>query len=98
MSARAQCRTNPGQWQTVGEYRATTTATATARNVRAAYVNPRIPQRSAYTPAGAFEARTARTEFGTRVEARYVSDRNAAWADAVAALTTTHNTSTGEPT
>lgn len=83
----APCRANPGQWQEVGEYNSTLTAAGIVRNVRAAYAKGR-DRRSAWNPAGAFDARRELTEFGARVEARFVGAADdAAWADAVAALT-----------
>lgn len=73
-AAAALCRATPGQWQPVGEYNSTQSAYGTADDIRKASV--RHPgQQSAYKPAGSFEARHALTEFGARVEARYVGVR-----------------------
>ncbi|MFI9824465.1 hypothetical protein ACIHFC_29035 [Streptomyces sp. NPDC052013] len=83
----ARCRANPGEWQEVGEYNSTHSADRIVQNIRTAYVPPtRSPARSAYAPAGAFEATRVLTEFGARVEARYVGSNDAAWDDAVTAL------------
>ncbi len=83
----AICRANPGEWQDVGEYNSTSSAVGVAGTIRAAYVKAE-DRRSAYAPAGAFEARRELTEFGARVEARFVGVADdAAWADAVASLT-----------
>lgn len=62
----AQLRTQPGVWSTVGEYPSSDSAESAARRIRTSY-NARM-----YAPAGAFEARTERTEFGAQVIARYV--------------------------
>lgn len=59
-------QSKPGVWMEVGEYLATHTADGTAHRIRTGYNAPM------YRPAGAFEARTKLTEFGTIVEARYV--------------------------
>ncbi|WP_237304963.1 hypothetical protein [Streptomyces qaidamensis] len=72
----ARCRANPGQWQNVGEYNSTESADGLVRRIRTAYV-PLSRARGArtvspYSPAGAFEAARVLTEFGARVEARYV--------------------------
>lgn len=80
----AACRANPGEWQPVGEYNSAQSADGAAGYVRNATIS-RSSLRSAYSPAGSFEARHELTEFGARVEARYVGD-DAAWADALAAL------------
>ncbi|MFG2277567.1 hypothetical protein ACGFNQ_02615 [Streptomyces asoensis] len=73
----ARCRATPGQWQEVGEYNSTLSASRTAKNIGAAYVNPRKPTASPYAPAGSFEAVHVLTEFGARVEARYVGSSEA---------------------
>ncbi|MFF0790419.1 hypothetical protein [Streptomyces spiralis] len=80
-------KAQPGVWLPVGEYRTWGGAWNAAERIRTAYRAP------AYEPAGAFEARTALTEMGARVEARYVGQstttaEDEAWADAIAALTT----------
>ena len=71
----AICRANPGQWQDVGEYNSTDSARRSAEGIRTAFVKG-PGRRSAYTPAGAFEARHELTEYGARVEARYVPRTN----------------------
>lgn len=82
----AACRANPGEWQDVGEYNSSQSASSLAAVIRSAYSKTSL--RSAYEPAGAFEARWALTEFGAAVQARYVGDaEDAAWIGAVAALT-----------
>ena len=82
----AACRENPGVWQPVGEYNSSQSACGAADHIRNALAK-RSGHRSAYLPAGSFEARHALTEFGARVEARYVGvSDDAAWSDAVAAL------------
>lgn len=82
----AACRENPGVWQPVGEYNSSQSAESAGNSIRGAYV--KVPtHRSPYTPAGSFESRHTLTEFGARVEARYVGvGADAAWADAVAGL------------
>jgi len=81
----AKCRANPSEWQPVGEYNSSQSAYGTMDDIRKALA--RGAQRSAYTPAGAFETRRALTEFGARVEARYVGvSDDVAWSDAVDAL------------
>lgn len=67
------CRANPGQWHTVGEYGSTQSAHGAAYYIRAA-VTKRASRQSAWAPAGAYEARYTLTEFGARVEARYIGD------------------------
>jgi hypothetical protein len=62
----AQLRRHPGMWHEVGEFPGTESASGAARRIRTGYMAPM------YQPAGAFEARTEPTEFGTRVVARYV--------------------------
>jgi hypothetical protein len=80
------CRTNPGEWQDVNEYNSSQSACGVAATIRAAYVKGG-DRRSAWVPAGAFQARHRLTEFGARVEARYVGVADdAAWADALAAV------------
>jgi hypothetical protein len=82
----AACRAKPGQWQPVGEYNSTMSAYGAIGHIRNAKVKSPA-RRSAYTPAKSFEARHALTEFGARVEARYVGvSANAARSDAVDAL------------
>lgn len=82
----ALCRTTPGQWQPVGEYDSTQSAQGMRDHVCKAATRGST-QRSAYAPAGSFEARFALTEFGAQVEARYVgASADVAWSDAVAAL------------
>ncbi|MFD7705583.1 hypothetical protein [Streptomyces sp. NPDC059786] len=71
----AMCRTAPGEWQPVGEYNSRQSADGAAGYIRNARINPPA-QQSAYAPAGSFEARRTLTEFGARVEARYVGDSN----------------------
>ncbi|MFF5984371.1 hypothetical protein ACFY78_36570 [Streptomyces olindensis] len=84
----ARCRANPGEWQEVGEYNSTQSADGMVRTIRTAYVrSSRARAASPYSPAGAFEATRVLTEFGARVEARYVGSDDEAWNDAVAALT-----------
>ena len=69
----ALCRANPGQWQDVGEYNSTQSADGIVKVIRTAYVHTNRPDsESAYAPAGSFEATRVLTEFGARVEARYV--------------------------
>jgi len=80
------CRANPGAWQPVGEYNSSHSARGAAIYIRKACTGGSA-QRSAYEPAGAFETRQALTEFGARVEARYIGTSNdTAWDDAVASL------------
>lgn len=82
----AACRANPGIWLPVGEYNSSQSAEGAGDYIRKAYTK-KVSQRSAYTPAGSFESRHVLTEYGARVEARYVGvSGDAAWADAVAAL------------
>ncbi|MFC7909012.1 hypothetical protein [Streptomyces nigra] len=83
----AACRANPGQWRPVSEYNSTQSAHRIAKNIREAYVRPSNGGTSPYAPAGAFEATRILTEYGARVEARYVGSDDRAWADAVSALT-----------
>lgn len=66
------CRANPGEWQSVKEYNSTQSAVGIAQEIRTACVKRSGHRRSAWVPAGAFEARHELTEFGARVEARYV--------------------------
>jgi hypothetical protein len=83
----AVCRANPGEWQPVGEYGSSQSANGVAWYIKAAKAN-RTAHRSAYEPAGAFEARWILTELGARVETRYIGlSADAAWADALASLT-----------
>lgn len=82
----AECRANPGVWQPVGEYNSSQSAEGAGDYIRNAYVK-KVSQRSAYSPAGSFEARHVLTEFGALVEARYVgASDDVAWADALSAL------------
>jgi hypothetical protein len=81
----AACRENPGVWLPVGEYNSTMSAEGAGSYIRSAVVKA-SERRSAYSPAGSFETRHALSEFGALVEARYVGGNDAAWADAVAAL------------
>jgi hypothetical protein len=67
----AICRVSPGQWRDVGEYNSSQSAYGAASMIRAARVKGTARQ-SAYVPAGAFEARHELTEFGARVQARFV--------------------------
>lgn len=82
----AVCRANPGEWQSVGEYNSSQSAYGAMGHIRNAVI--KVPgQQSAYSPAGSFEARQELTEFGARVEARFVGvSDDAAWSDAVAEL------------
>jgi len=72
----AACRAQPGQWQEVGEYNGRQSADHVTNMIRTAYVDPRANRRnpSPFAPAGAFEARWELTEFGARVEARFVGE------------------------
>ena len=82
----AVCRANPGEWQLVGEYNSTQSAYGATSHIRRAVITT-TSQQSAYSPAGAFEARQELTEFGARVEARFVGvSDDAAQAHAVLAL------------
>ncbi|MFF0736806.1 hypothetical protein ACFYVK_34995 [Streptomyces chartreusis] len=67
----AACQANPGEWQQVGEYNSTQSAYSATGHISKATVTT-TSQRSAYSPAGSFEARHELTEFGALVEARYV--------------------------
>lgn len=67
----AACRANPGEWLPVGEYNSGQSAEGAAYYIRNSTVT-RSSTRSAYSPAGSFETRQFLTEFGARVEARYV--------------------------
>ncbi|WP_432041467.1 hypothetical protein [Streptomyces cadmiisoli] len=80
----AACRANPGTWQNVGEYSSSQVARNMANVIRKAYVSAGSACGAAYAPAGTFEATTVLTEFGARVEARYVGSDDA---DAVTTLT-----------
>lgn len=60
-------RALPGQWQLVGEYKNSSTATNTTSMIRRAGQ----PSGRHYQPAGAYEARMVLTDDGTRIEARY---------------------------
>jgi hypothetical protein len=81
----AACRENPGVWQPVGEYNSSQSAEGAGDYIRKAYTK-KLSQRSAYSPAGSFESRHTLTEYGARVEARYVGGNDDAWADALAGL------------
>jgi hypothetical protein len=82
----AKCRANPGEWVEAGEYNSSRSAAGTVGYITRASVR-HDSQKSAYMPAGAFDARQTLTEFGARVEARYVGDSDdAAWADALASV------------
>ncbi|MEU1443037.1 hypothetical protein [Streptomyces mirabilis] len=82
----ASCRAKPGVWLPVGEYNSSQSAEGAIDYIRNATTKSPT-QRSAWTPARSFEARHALTEFGARVEARYVGvSADAAWSDAVDAL------------
>jgi hypothetical protein len=83
----AACRARAGEWQPVGEYNSTQSALGMLRDIRTASARA-SSQRSAYAPAGAFEGRYSLTEFGVRVEARFIgSSDDAAWGEALAGLT-----------
>ncbi len=60
-------RALPGQWQLVGDYKNSFTATNTTSMIRRAGQ----PSGRHYQPAGAYEARMVLTDDGTRIEARY---------------------------
>jgi hypothetical protein len=92
----AELRAKPGEWRTVGVYRSLATARNVATRLRTASGNYR-----AYSPAGAFEARTNPAADDARVEARYIgaapsttapapappsTTDDAAWLDALAGL------------
>jgi|tagenome__1003787_1003787.scaffolds.fasta_scaffold20840903_4 hypothetical protein len=80
----AACRANPGEWHPVGEYNSSQSAEGAIDYISNAYAKTST-QRSAYSPAGSFEARHELTEFGAQVEARYVgAGDDLLWADAVA--------------
>ena len=82
----AECRANPGQWFEAGEYNSSQSAAGAIGYIARASVR-RDSQNSAYTPAGSFEARQTLTDFGARVEARYVGVSNdTAWADVLASV------------
>lgn len=72
----ARCRANSGQWQEVGEYNSMECADTVASLIRKAYVAPARKAVSPWAPAGAFEARRELTEFGARVEARYIGSED----------------------
>jgi hypothetical protein len=67
------CRQQPGVWTPVGEYNSGMSAAGTVASISKA-TTAREASKSAYSPAGSFEARRVLTEFGARVEARYVAD------------------------
>jgi hypothetical protein len=82
----ANCRANPGMWQPVAEYNSSQSADGAAGYIRYA-TTKKTTHVSPYAPAGAFEARRTLTEFGARVEARFVgSSDDAAWAGALSGL------------
>ncbi|MFI8300043.1 hypothetical protein ACIGCZ_29365 [Streptomyces nigra] len=84
----AACRATPGEWRPVSEYNSTQSAHRIVKNIREAYVRPsKVGTSSPYAPAGAFEATRILTEYGARVEARYMGSDDQAWADAITALT-----------
>lgn len=60
------CRRHPGMWIEVGIYNSGSSARSMAREIRRCN---RLPY---YTPAGAFETRTALVEDGAALYARYV--------------------------
>jgi hypothetical protein len=59
------CRRHPGMWIEVGVYNSRQSALGIASHIR---LCNRIPY---YTPAGAFETRTAPVDDGTALYARY---------------------------
>lgn len=61
-------RRHPGMWIEVGIYNSRQSAVSTARHIRRA-----DPLRH-YTPAGAFETRTAPAEHGHALYARYIGE------------------------
>ncbi|MFJ2259518.1 hypothetical protein ACIOKD_14450 [Streptomyces sp. NPDC087844] len=65
------CRKQPGVWRPVGEYNSGMSADGTVGSICKAST-AREASRSAYSPAGSFEARRVLTEFGARVEAGYI--------------------------
>lgn len=65
VEAAAAARQAPGTWVTVGTYQASYTAHGIGVHARKARLE-------AYAPAGAFEARTERTEDGTVLHVRFV--------------------------
>jgi hypothetical protein len=79
------CRNQPGVWQPVAEYNSSQSADGAAGYIRDA-TTKHTHHTSPYAPAGAFEARRTLTEYGARVEARFVGDNDTAWADALAGL------------
>jgi hypothetical protein len=79
------CRNNPGMWQPVAEYNSSQSADGAAGYIRDA-TTKKTTHTSPYAPAGAFEARRILTEYGARVEARYVGANDEAWAEALAGL------------
>jgi hypothetical protein len=79
------CRNQPGVWQPVAEYNSSQSADGAAGYIRYATTKKAI-HISPYAPAGSFEARRTLTEFGARVEARFVGSSDDAWADALAGL------------
>lgn len=81
------CRNNPGVWQPVAEYNSGQSADGAVGYIRDA-TTKKTHHISPYAPAGAYEARRTLTEYGARVEARYVgSSDDAAWAGALSGLT-----------
>ncbi|MFF6781374.1 hypothetical protein [Streptomyces sp. NPDC012510] len=82
----AACRNQPGIWQPVAEYNSSQSAAGAAGYIRDA-TTKKTTHLSPYAPAGAYEARHALTEYGARVEARFVGGSDdTAWADALAGL------------
>jgi len=60
-------RQQPGRWIPLGEYRGPSGADSAAFRIRTAYREAA----KHYAPAGAFDARTERTDNGTTVWVRY---------------------------
>jgi len=81
----AACRNNPGVWQPVAEYNSSQSADGAAGYIRHA-TTKKTSHISPYAPAGAFEARRMLTEYGARVEARFVGANDEAWAEALTVL------------
>lgn len=65
-------KANPHTWLIVGEYRSTISADGICRYIRTGAQRHSHRTPSPYQPAGAYEARMELTEFGVRVDARYV--------------------------
>ena len=62
------CRRHPRVWIEIGTYNSRQSAESTARHIRRA---DRLPH---YIPAGAYETRTAPTDYGHALYARYVGE------------------------